>query len=534
MKKYIIGFITCLAMIASCADKLELAPANAITEEQIKELLASGDNATIDKVLGGMANSLPLRINAEVDQHGGANPMINSLFGVDYMHSLVGNDIVFGARSTGIFGSDYYQRTVLFHSGELETTTSHWCFGWSCITQANKLLALLTDEVVGSNAKMQEYKARALTLRSYGYNHLMENFGNGTLGIMLYDTYSISQPKKARASMTDTYDFIKGDLQQAIALFTEAGVGYTADVRDFDLAVANFILARVSLCSGDYATAISACDRILDQYPQLIDETHYGGKDRGPAVTDAEFEFRPDDNAFLNNAINPEVIFGFPKGVGNVGRNTYLNIFGRRYGGMDEGFARIDSRLYNKIADDDFRKASFQGASDLGDYTYPVTPQTITIPSYVNLKFASTHPLGTLGDDDRTYVGETDCYYMRTSEVILMKAEAQVQSNNDPGARATLNTLLAARTKAGAPTLTVDNYPAHAGLNTLGMVQLQSRIEMWGEGGLEYYNNRRWNIPADRSGATNHYATGTLPVSSMTREIPLMETMWNPNCQKNF
>src|SRR5690606_6216049 len=107
------------------------------------------------------------------------------------------------------------------------------------------------------------------------------------------------------------------------------------------------------------------------------------------------------------------------------------------------------------------------------------------------------------------------------------KAEAQAQSNDAAGAKATLNILLAARTKAGAPTLTCDNYPSMAGLTPLQMVQLQTRIELWGEGGREYYNNKRWNIPVNRSGSTNHVDKSQYPVSKMTLKIPLDEMMYN-------
>ena len=80
---------------------------------------------------------------------------------------------------------------------------------------------------------------------------------------------------------------------------------------------------------------------------------------------------------------------------------------------------------------------------------------------------------------DRTQVGRVTDIYMRTSELLLMKAEAYAQQGNDTEAKNVLNTLLAARTKEGAPTLTCDNYPAMQGLTAMQMVQLQYRIELW-------------------------------------------------------
>ena len=111
-----------------------------------------------------------------------------------------------------------------------------------------------------------------------------------------------------------------------------------------------------------------------------------------------------------------------------------------------------------------------------------------------------------------------------------MKAEIQARTGDEGGAKNTLNTLLNARTKAGATPLTCDNYQGMSGLSALQMVQLQSRIELGGEGGLEWFNNRRWNIPVNRQGSTVHWNPAmTYPVSQMTMKVPSEEISSNPN-----
>ena len=169
-------------------------------------------------------------------------------------------------------------------------------------------------------------------------------------------------------------------------------------------------------------------------------------------------------------------------------------------------------------------------AKDFGDYAYPTAGTIRFIPAYTNLKFAATHGIGT---NDKKNVGTVTCYYMRTSEVLLMKAEAQAQNNDATGAKTTLNKLLAARTKTGATTLTCDNYSGMSGLNALQMVQLQTRIELWGEGGREFFNNKRWGIAIDRTSSTNHVDKGTYAVSKMTLQIPEEEMLYNPLCVQN-
>ena len=164
------------------------------------------------------------------------------------------------------------------------------------------------------------------------------------------------------------------------------------------------------------------------------------------------------------------------------------------------------------------------------DYTYPTNGNQDNIPEYTNLKFAATYGIGS---DDKTQVGGSECYYMRSSEVLLMKAEAYAQNGNSTAAKNTLNELLAARTRSGATTLTCDNYPGMSGMTALEMVQFQTRLEMWGEKGLEYYNNKRWNIGIDRSGSTVHTVKYTKAVSEMTCDIPDAEMLYNNLCEQN-
>jgi len=344
----------------------------------------------------------------------------------------------------------------------------------------------------------------------------------------LYTTFNPNQDYKARSSAEETYNFIKNDINTAISLLQSSGTGYTADPTDIDLGVANFVLARVALVTGDWPTVITACNNILSNYPNLMNESQYGGRNTG---TPGLPVFDAANNGFLNNAKNPEVILGFPAGTAVTYFNNLMNPFGDGYGGLNKAYKRIDNRLYDKIPSDDYRRDCFQGNTAFGNFTYPTNGTVNTLPSYINFKFAATQGLD--GSTVRPNNVVT-CYYMRTSEALLMKAEALAQQGgHDNEAKATLNVLLAARTRGGATTLTCDNYPAMAGLSALQMVQLQTRIEMWGESGLEFFNNKRWNIPVNRTGSADHINTGSFPVSGMTMQIPVDEMNNNPLMVQN-
>lgn len=535
MKKKIFGLLLLSVMIFfSCSDELEITPPNNIIDEQIKEMLASGDTVKIKLILESMANNMPNLFNTSgISGAGTADGRYRSIQGMDAMRNLEGNDIIFGARNLAIFGSDeYYLRD--FTSTAVDKNWVYWQSSWSIITTANKMLNYLDDATVGNSKHLKEYKARGLVARANAYNYLMENYqdaylqgGKDKLGIMLYDFYSPTQPNKPRATAVETYNFIKKDLQDAVALFTQAEKGFTPVLNDIDLGVAHFLLARVALITGDWATAISSCDAILAKYPNLMGENVYGGT-KNVSSTNVP-EIRPETNGFLYNNVNPEVILGWPVGEALTAHNSWMNPFAEGNGGEGEGFARIDNRLYEKINANDYRKNCFL-ANDLGDYTYPTKGTIRFIPAYTNLKFAATHGIGT---NDKKNVGTVTCYYMRTSEVLLMKAEAQAQSGKDADAKTTLNILLKARTKAGATPLTCDTYTSMNGMSALQMVQLQTRIELWGEGGREFFNNKRWGIPVDRTSSANHVDKGKLSVSAMTLQIPESEMLYNPLCVQN-
>jgi hypothetical protein len=518
--------------LASCDDKLDLAPANQITQEQIMELLASGDESKIDLVLGGLASNLPYVWHRDL---GGSHPLTNSPVGLLYNNSIRGYDLVIDGNDAGVFGYIPYVIAEARNSLHAENI-SYWAAGWKCVAEANRLLDFLTDEIVGNNQKLKTYKAQALTLRAFAYNWLMENYREAYqrdgVGLMIYD--KVGGDYKPYSTAGEVYDFIKQDLRTATGLFAESQTGeaqdgYTiANFSDIDLGVANFVLARISLLAGDYATAIAASNAVLAKYPNLIANEHYAGKNSGTA-TEPEFKMEP--NAFLNFAHNPEVIWGFSDVLGN--RNniyTAWNVFSYSYGGGSAGdYVCIVNTLYDQIHANDIRKSAFlDGNTRFEDYRYEseTSPTNRSVPSYSNLKFAAS--LGKNGTKANADLSNNDICYMRVSEVLLIKAEAQAKNGDDAGAKATLNTLLAARSN-GDVTLTADNYGGGAN-SALDQVKLQWRIEMWGENASEYFNNKRWGVEVVRSTATtNHGRDLTIPVAAMTLAIPENELLYNPN-----
>ena len=548
MKKIILYFLFIGFLFSSCEDKLEVTPPDSLTDEQIQEILASGDEEKIQVIMKGLVETLDANFRLSDNYSGFSGNLYNSFTNQELLGNLRANDIVLGEPSIGAGGSFsfelFYNIDGSFEPWKADSRTENytwWMLAASPHTNANKVLAYLDKETVeeSGSKSLKDYRARALTVRAFGYNLLMERYqkaylhgGKDGKGMPIYTEYGINKPV-APASATDTYNFIKDDLKEAIKLFAESEIGNNKDgftldkPNDIDKGVALFLLARVSLWTGDYPTCISATQEILAKYPDFITEDYYGiSNSRAAALAAGTDDVNANDNAFSSIGKNPETILGW---VDGNGAQTYqfgnFNIFLEGSGGLGAYHMRIDNRLYEKMADTDFRKDRF--LTNPVSYTYPTNGQVRVIPKYSNLKWGATIAKQQNVRNDKL---NCDYTYIRSSEVLLMLAEAQALSSQEAEAKITLNKLLAARTKNGATTLTTDNYPAMSGLSVLDMVKLQWRMEMWGENGLDYSNSKRWGQDVDRNGSSVHWSNGKIyKVENMTYEIPIQETSTNPN-----
>ena len=229
-------------------------------------------------------------------------------------------------------------------------------------------------------------------------------------------------------------------------------------------------------------------------------------------------------------AKNPECIFGWANDA-NIYTWSYMNPFTNGSDKVDEAYLQIDNVLWAKIADDDYRKSRFMTEKARFPYFAIISGDTVNypndIPAYTSLKWAAT-----VASDESTRRHDrsnSDVILYRTSEVLLMLAEAQATSGDETGSKATLNKLLAARTKAGAPTLTCDNYPSMQGMSALEMCKLQWRIECWGENGWNFWNAKRRNEVPVYEGSNHWSDKRSVTIDHMTWEIPEKETQTNPH-----
>lgn len=560
MKKYIILTVSValgLLTASSCNKQLDVAPPNNITDEQINDLMLNGTDEQKEQILGQIATGTQQYFNFWNIPNVGTGALAPSTYcmqSIEWMRGLQGNDICIGRNSdiNTLWGKGFYENTFAFGNANESTNKAHWYCDYTLVNKANFILGYMTEDMAKSNAKYAAARAGALMVRAFGYMCLMEEYTpaigadggfdpKGELtGVPVYTEYSPSQTPKGRPTAEFCWNFIISDLEEAARL-AEGSIGYTFgrdNCEDLDAGVANFLLARAYILTQNWDKAIIACDKILGKINntdaskgyQLIKPANWGGHNTGADMTGANIEVLPETNAFTCINVNPECILGF---ASTSPYNGYTEASGiaawktrlaNPLGNCGSSACpRIDDRLYNKIPEKDCRKQAWPNAEEIVDFPFLGQTKGI-VASRAAFKFAATYGLK---DDGKGHtskdaaVGQNDFTKFRLAEVYLMKAEAEAQKGQSPNT--TLNTLLASR----GTSLTCDDF---GGVSGLALVQLQYRIEMWGEGGREYYNNRRWGISVNRSDSNIHHAKGvTIAPSDMICKIIEEEVQNNPN-----
>ena len=545
MKKYLIALSVLALATTSCYEKLNIAPPNAITNEQVQELLKTADDETVQTILGAIANTLKPEMYGSGYNFRYSGNLDGTWSGQLIARLSCGNDIVEGNWQNP--GDNYYNGENIT-SETNANNPSWWHRAFRMTTTANKAATMINEELIAENPSnlLKQYLGQVYIVRAFGYLYAQETFGTNSLGMPIYTKYDIGQSAVARASAKETLDSVIRWATRADALFEAAGIGFKATKEsDLTRGLTNYVIARAALLAVEaeganastyFAAASAACDKMLGAGASLMTEEQYVQKQSGVTTIDGvDYPvWEAKTSGFMNFELNPEALYGFGWQYGGGQIVTYANTWGGSY--------RIDDRLYNKIDPNDYRKDNFhpQIPADFPTIYYAGASSFIdggqsNVPTYWTSKFTNNVGLGgAVGNSNVTVRNRVDYAFIRLSEIYLMKAEIQARTGDEGGAKNTLNTLLSARTKAGATPLTCDNYQGMSGLSALQMVQLQSRIELWGEGGLEWFNNRRWNIPVNRSGSTVHWNPAmTYPVSQMTMKIPSEEISSNPNCQQN-
>ena len=294
------------------------------------------------------------------------------------------------------------------------------------------------------------------------------------------------------ARLYDAKFFYDEDLKQPLEAYVEKlGEGYKRPGKNYiDQSVANGLLARYYLLTQKWSEAASAAKAARAGYTQRNNASLHDG--------------------FMDVDAS-DVMWGFNHT--SETQTAYASYFSHisnlapGYAGLNYCAKLIDKRLYDQIADDDYRKTLFNGPA--GDASQPTAGAKLP---YANLKFGS--------DGNWTM----DYIYMRAAEMVLIEAEALARQGKNAEAATVLKELMSNRQPSWNKTsVTVED------------VLLQRRIELWGEG-FSYFDLKRNNKGIDRNYEGSNHLAGylhTIPAFDVrwTYQIPQSEMQENSHIQ---
>lgn len=431
-----------------------------------------------------------------------------------------------------IMNNEYYSRNTTTYA------SYPWVYYYEIIADANTIICNV-DDAEGSDDEKAFYKAQALTFRAYAYTMLMELYSvrwkdssNGAAdGVVLrLDESTEGMPISTAA---ECYGQIYEDCDEAVRLFNESGMDRgSEEVWLTNINVAYAVKARAALNREDYQTALTNAKLARAGYPLM---------------TNAEYKA-----GFCNPT--SEWIFG---SQGSAEENTWYWSFGTQFScngyyanNSMYGAGDIEKELTDRMPTEDIRMSCFLTIDKLG----------LTNDNYLDV---IDRTYGYIIDDDawdaaaafiadQTPSGLDDAYqtgyfyigaqlkfwvfdtpgvgylcHIRSSEMVLIEAEANYFLHNEDAAKASLVELN--KTSGRNP-----NYECNKTGDALFQEIVDYReLELWGEG-FNWNDIKRWNRDIVRKSFANggncHTATAvtiSANSSNWTWAIPECETLYN-------
>ena len=529
------------AILASCgSDYLDTVPTESISDENA---VATTENAY--KTLNGVAKTMTI-------QQPGSSPST-------YRQGFCGENAIMrlyeNLPSQNYNYNSYASGWADIHNQRMHTsrTTIYnhyaWFYYYQIITQANVIINRI-DNATGPEADKKFIKASALTFRAYGYEKLIHYYcprwqdsNNGAAeGVVL--RLDESNGDLAPSTMAEVYTQIYQDLDNAINLFRESGINRKAEqVWIPNINVAHAVYARAALYKQDYSKALAEATAAKANYPLMSNDSYKAGF----CNPTSEWIWGCYGSSDENNWYWSYGVQGACNGYYAAAANT--------------GAGSIGRELINRIPDGDVRKELFLTESALGiDASNPLqVEQTYGIIGY-NLNTDPVSYSDSLAHDAaKRYIEahqikglpkayESEYYHIdgqlkfwvtdrpgvgylpliRTSEMVLIEAEANYFLGNTAAAQAALVELNA--TSGRNPSYTCTK----TGQDLFEEIKDYREVELWGEGhGWSDY--KRWNIPVVRhsfaQGGNAHVSVAVTiqpnEANNWTWVIPERETLYN-------
>ena len=522
-----------MMLVSSCAgDYLDTAPTDSTGATD-----AVGTTANAMKALNGIAKIMTTQHSYFGGGFAGEN---NIMIQYESYPSENYNYNVYASGWSPIFNQEFHTRTNSIYDAYA------WYYYYTIAGNANTILANI-DNAEGTEAERNFVKASALTFRAYAFEKLVHYYcwrwqdsNNGaSQGIVL--RLDESTDGQGYATLAETYTQIYKDLDEAIMLFEQSGMDRNASqIWMPNINVAHAIYARAAPTKQDYTKALTEAKLARQNYPLMSNAEYHAG--------------------FCNPT--SEWIFG---SFGSAQENNWYWSYGTQYAcngyyasTQQTGAGSIGRELINRIPNNDARKALFLtedkfpgynfndgSAMDLGygilgmgndaekaDALWEDAAAYCQKMAVSGLEAPYQAGYMHLGGQLKFYVFDTPGVsylpFIRSSEMVLVEAEANYFLNDETAARASLVELNA--TSGRNPEYTCDK----SGEALWNEIMDYRELELWGEG-FAWSDYKRWNRDIVRhsfaEGGNAHISVAkTIPASGVNKwtwDVPLNETDYN-------
>ncbi len=413
-----------------------------------------------------------------------------------------------------------------------------WRYYYRMVLNANNTIRAVEnpDE---APAKIQQFYGNALVFRAMSYLDLMRMYeykktgvaaldgeaqANGIMGLTTVIIDENFEDKNAgnnpRAPFYAMYRFILTDLNRAEVYLD--GYARTSKIRA-DQSVVHAYKARLWLeiatrfqkYPADLATQLAhENDEDLAIYDELgvttARECYQKARDYARLVIDkyaplTEAQWHSTTNGF-NDMTMPSWIFAISINSVDAVHSRTDNFHSNNVTEYSRGYSRsqyhcyrmIDKNIYDKISDDDWRKATWVAPADAGKK--PTPPQYHTLldadewalrNAYVGFKFRPND-----GDisEDYTNALQVDYPVIRVEEMYFIEAEAKAYAEGlGSGVNALTTFMNTYRYKTASYSIAPEDEDDFVDTYLLQ----QKRVELWGEG-LSYFDLKRRELPIFR------------------------------------
>lgn len=488
-RNFIIILLASLSLAACSKDYLETAPTASVSENDLFTTLTGAQT-----LLDGIHRYTYTYHNAH-DKFGQK--------AIDYIMDCLGEDFYPTERGYGWFVSWYqYIDHRNINAANLEYV---WSYYYDLIQNANIILANIDNIpiVTAQTPLKNNIKAQALTYRAYSHYMLVQLYAeryifetrsaNDHLGVpikLLPDAEALT-----RSTVAQVYTQVKKDLTDALALFANSSA--RVNISHININVANAILARVSLTTGDWTSAVN-CARAARTGRTLEADYTYGWNKASTEWIWGALLIDEQQTSYASFFSHIDPNFGGYAALGN--------------------HKLISTSVYNYMNDRDARKSLFK----------PVGNKPL-----VGFKYS--------GDGEWT----NDYLYIKAGEMYLIEAEAEARRENYLEAQEVLKQLLTARwiSKFDDETSTTPPDPAYVETSLTGdalieHILMHRRADLWGDG-QRFLDIKRLNKGMDRRdighnpaqwNSASHFPAGDKNFQFL---IPKQEMDANPNMVQN-